>query len=398
MDAASALAMVDTDVVPYLIATIPPEEGIPIFVELLHNTTAEWLVQPRPTYRDFQTYIGPADKRLVAIAHAYLDAAGPALAPTVTAALDLDRTSDDLYLPLRLVRFVADETTLAALVNLLDHRDAEVRRSAAAALGHWRVETSVPVLIPLLQDPDWLTAARAARTLGQMGSEAALPALIEALHYEWLGDRADAATALGQLGSETALPALAQSLRDEDWAVRRNVVSAIGQINTGASVPLLITALEDPHFYVSYAATEALGRAGSKAVPALLTVLAQEPLPPLVQTALQDYGVQRRRAAAFALSRINSHLSLASKAAAVNNLQALVDNPQEHPEVRRMAATALAQLSGVDPTISPQLLDCEGVDPYIHLYAGQCVYGDIFQGGEGLYELYESLRNLLKRR
>ncbi|MBD0335761.1 MAG: HEAT repeat domain-containing protein [Cyanobacteria bacterium Co-bin13] len=402
MAAASALALVDTDVIPALIEAVPSEIGVPIFVEILQNTSAMGTPLPRATYRDYRVYIGPADDRLVAIANAYLRAAGPALAPTVTAALNPDWDLEDLGPAVLLAAYVADEATLAALVNLLDHRDSEVRRSAAAALGQWQVASSVPVVIPLLQDPDWRTAAQAAQTLGQLGSEAALPALMEALHHRDFRVRVDAAAALGQLGSEAALPALVQALQDEDWEVRRNAVTALGQIGTAASVPLLITALEDSHFYVSYAATEALGHTGSNAVPALLTVLAQEPLPLGVQTALQDYRVQRRRAAAFALVRMGGHLSSASKAAVLEGLQELAFDPQEHSEVRRMAATALAQfgvsIPSGNPVMSPQLLNCEGVDPDIHLYAGQCVYEDVFQGGDGLYEIYESLRKLLRRR
>jgi HEAT repeat protein len=403
MDAASALALVDTDVVPYLIEALPADEGVPIFVELLLNTTAKGTAQPRLTYRDFQTYIGPADDRLVAIANAYIDVAGPTLAPVVTAALNPDWALDDLGPALLLANYVADEATLAALVNLLDHPDAQVRASAAAALSQWQVDASVPALISLLQDPDRQTAWQAAQTLGKMGSKAALPALMEALNHEDYWVRADAATALGQLGSETALPALVQTLQDEDWEVRRNAVSAVGKIGTDAAVPLLITALEDPNFYVSYAATEALGQVGPQVIEALLRVLDQAPLPPVLQAALQDYEVQRRRAAAFALGRILQGLGpVPSDAAAVDGLRAAATNPQEHPEVRRMAATALAQIGIEVPANSsetiPLTLDCAGVDPHIHRYAGQCVYEDIFQGGDGLYEIYESLRKLLRRR
>ncbi|MBD0337278.1 MAG: hypothetical protein ICV62_17465, partial [Cyanobacteria bacterium Co-bin13] len=170
-----------------------------------------------------------------------------------------------------------------------------------------------------------------------------------------------------------------------------------------AVVPGLVSALEDPQFYVSYAAAEALGQIGAVATPALLAALDQAPLPPVLQVALQDYGVQRRRAAVFALGRMLDNLGLTANTVAVmDGLSAVALNSQEHPEVRQMATAALARV-GVealanDAVTGSSTLACKGVDPNIHLYAGQCVYEDAFQGGDGLYEIYESLRKLLRRR
>lgn len=396
--AASALALVDVDVVPALIETVPAEIGVPAFIEIVESTSATGTPRPRATYRDYREHIGPADDRLVAIAAAYIKVAGPALAPTITAALDPKQAPDELVLATLLAGYVADEATLLALIDLLSHPDSGVRQTASSALGRQRAEAAVSGLIQLLQAPDPWTPYAAAQALGQIDAAQAVPALITALNHPEVPARAEAAIALGHLSSAAALPALAQSLRDEDWEVRRNAATAIGQVGGDAAVPLLMTALEDSHFYVSYAAAVALGKLGPTAVPALLAVLEPAPLPPVLQVALQDYGIQRRRAAAFALGLT---LHPTPEAAAIEGLKAVALSPQEHPEVRRMAAAALAPIGLApigDPTISPQLLDCQGVDPDIHRYAGQCVYEDVFQGGDGLYEIYESLRKLLRGR
>ncbi|MBD2261437.1 HEAT repeat domain-containing protein [Pseudanabaena sp. FACHB-2040] len=402
-EAASALALVDSDVVPYLIEMIPPETGIPIFIELLQNTSATGHPLPRATYRDYREYIGPADDRLVAIAQAYLAAARTIVAPVSAEALHPDLPAPDLEAAILLSPYLADDATISALIMLLSHENTSVRQEAAEALGQLRAAAAVPGLMQQLQDKDDWVPGSAAIALGRINTPVAVPMLVQALDSPVVFTRAEAAAVLGQTADETAVPGLIQSLQDEDWEVRRNTATALGQIGTPAAVSGLVSALEDPQFYVSYAAAEALAQIGPAAAPALLAVLDQAPLPPVLQVALQDYGVQRRRAAAFALGRMLGNLGLtANTVAVVDGLSAVALNSQEHPEVRRMAAAALARV-GVeapanDVVAGPSTLVCQGVDPNIHLYAGQCVYEDVFQGGDGLYEIYESLRKLLRRR
>ena len=123
---------------------------------------------------------------------------------------------------------------------------------------------------------------------------------------------------------------------------------------------------------------------------------------------MQDYDVQRRRAAVFTLGQIltNPETNLQAESI-IKGLESVVFNDEEHSEIRRMAITVLEKaemaISAEDLEIEPISITCkadfyiQGIDPHIHTYAGNCVYEDEFQGGDGFYEIYESLRKLLNQ-
>ena len=101
-----------------------------------------------------------------------------------------------------IMRGLALGDDLAVLLKSLKHSDAEVRRSAAAALESFGAEaaSAVPVLVHALDDPDVSTQVAAARTLGQIGA-AALPGLLEALRKPEKFVRREAIWALVRMGS-----------------------------------------------------------------------------------------------------------------------------------------------------------------------------------------------------
>jgi HEAT repeat protein len=121
------------------------------------------------------------------------------------------------------------------LVQQLKSQEAEVRRSAADALGDIGAEArqAVPDLVTALKDPEAMIRTTTAYALGKMGTEAkqAVPDLIAALKDSDAMVRISAADALGTIGEE-AVPDLLLTLKDSDSDVRRYAETALESIRS----------------------------------------------------------------------------------------------------------------------------------------------------------------------
>ena len=86
-----------------------------------------------------------------------------------------------------------------------------------------------------LKSSDYQIHSRATDALRQIGKEA-VPALIAALKDEDADVRRSAATALGKIGAEAkeAIPSLTDALKDEDADVRNNAAEALSKIGAKA--------------------------------------------------------------------------------------------------------------------------------------------------------------------
>jgi HEAT repeat protein len=127
---------------------------------------------------------------------------------------------------------------IAALRDLLSHKESSARRDAASALGDLGVAAKgiLPDLAHLLKDPDGGVRSAAAYAVARIKSAEAVRASVEIM-LPGLGDkevrvRQEAARFLGQLGpdAKAAIPALTKALRDEDEEVSKAAIEALGKI------------------------------------------------------------------------------------------------------------------------------------------------------------------------
>jgi hypothetical protein len=200
----------------------------------------------------------------------------------------------ELLIPLKCKCWSASrsEYAIPRLLQVLQHEDRKVRRSAARALGELGNEQAIPALLQALQNEDREVRRSAARALGELGSEQAIPALLQLLQDEDREVRRSAVDALGQLSSDQAIPALLQLLQDKDRKVRWSAVDALGQLSSGQAIPTLLQALQDEDREVRWRAARALGELGDgRAIPALLQ-------------ALQDKDREVQRSAVNALGQL----------------------------------------------------------------------------------------------
>src|SRR6185369_12963367 len=159
------------------------------------------------------------------------------------------------------------------LVELLRHRQVEIRRLTADALIDLAPDTVwiQPALRRSLRDEDSMVAADSARALGALRSRASpsVRALVNALSHEEPHVRIYAAEALASIGppASAATKDLARALRDPIPGVRWSAGEALGSIGPAAqsAVPYLIEALKDKFLYVRICAAGALGSIGPKA-------------------------------------------------------------------------------------------------------------------------------------
>lgn len=129
-----------------------------------------------------------------------------------------------------------------AIINALNDKEVDLRRSAAATLGQLGPITSnvVPALISALTNGDWYTEEEALRALGKLGPAAtnAIPALVNELKYQHPERRAWSAEYLGNMGprAKTAVPALLLATTDDEtqW-VREAATNALLKIDPEAA-------------------------------------------------------------------------------------------------------------------------------------------------------------------
>lgn len=131
--------------------------------------------------------------------------------------------------PLIHVRGLAKRGEVSLLVDMTEHEDSEVVRSAVTELGKLRARSATTRLVRLLDD-DYVTTRRAAaHALANIADERTADALLRAFEHESDGPtRWHVAAALGQVGNVAAVPALIETLADRK--VRDAAARALGRL------------------------------------------------------------------------------------------------------------------------------------------------------------------------
>ena len=185
---------------------------------------------------------------------------------------------------------------VAQLVTLVHDPDANVRATAAFALGQIADPASIDALLQFANDADgdvggeavealsklaakvplaryaaFTTAqvpegirARAIRFLFRFKSDEASTIAADALASPSPRIREEATYALARRAFAAARPRLELLINDPNPQTRSNVMSALGRIAAPESLPLLIEALRDPHPWVRTNTVGAIGRLAAK--------------------------------------------------------------------------------------------------------------------------------------
>ena len=217
------------------------------------------------------------------------------------------------------------------LIKALQHKDADMRIKAAAALGRVGGSTAVDALVECLEsDPMESVRFFAAASLGQIAGKEAIPPLTRALDNHKENIHQSAAQALGEIADrlrnpilfEEATTKLAPLLR-ANQEVREAAIIALGKIRdprAAQAIAMLMRKSFSKHEI--RLCTEAFIRIGKPSIPHLRTILARG----------EDLSAI---AATLALGHI------ADPDAVPDIIRAL---QHRHDEVRRQAAMALGRM------------------------------------------------------
>ncbi len=133
---------------------------------------------------------------------------------------------------------LGDLIKLPVLTWLTSVTDSRVTLLLVQLCGLMRWSEAVPLLIPLLENYDAEIRVSAARAIGNIGDATTAEHLISMLIDENWEVRAQAAESLGLLQDMGALNPLTQCLRDEIWWVRYNSAKALYQLGNQGEMEL----------------------------------------------------------------------------------------------------------------------------------------------------------------
>lgn len=243
------------------------------------------------------------------------------------------------------------DQVMEVILDAFDDERWWIRRESVQALKDVGSERIVVPLVELLGDPEPRVSDVAIPKLIHLGPLAVGP-LVDALKRSQIDQRIRAALVLGTLRSEAAVKPLLEMLNDDDRMVRDEAAVALSRIGSSRSEIPLIRILEERIRTALVEAIWVLGELKSeKAVNALIELLDEEEIGWMAALSLGKIGshkainplihllvsnnVRQRRAAVWALDRIQSHRC------AAHLRQALADSDLE---VRMLARLALEHL------------------------------------------------------
>jgi len=226
-----------------------------------------------------------------------------------------------------------DPRSAQALVDTLG-KDKEGERAAEGLVTIGKI--SVPALIKVLGHTNALVRRRAAATLGRIGDPSAVEPLGKVLGDEDPAVRLAAVESLVAIGGDEVVPVLAKALVDADLDVRRAALDALENMDCAKILENIAGVLGDADPHMRIAAARILGKLGdARAVKSLLG-------------ALIDKDPAALRAVVSALAKLGDP-------SCVEPLIALLGH--EDGTVRRTAITALGGLG--DARALEPILACQ---------------------------------------
>jgi len=194
---------------------------------------------------------------------------------------------------------------LPVIIELLDHKDSEIRKESALILGEFKSATAAEALARrLAEDKVSSVRVQAAKALGLIGDPGSISSLsIALLEDKDRNVRAEAVQALGKTGDSKVTNVIAKALmEDNDKTVRKQAAQALKQLSWQPqsvkekvlyylalkkkkdilkmgkeALPVLIGALDSPDWNIREDSVEILGELGyAEAVEPLCRRLAED--------------------------------------------------------------------------------------------------------------------------
>src|SRR5215213_340675 len=164
------------------------------------------------------------------------------------------------------------------LVNALSDDSWRVRRAAIKGVSQRAAPEAITALLNSVvenhHNPSLLNSAL--QVLASTDVDTLSP-LIDLLKHRDADLRMQAALVLGEQGDARAADALIQALNDEDTNVRYHAIEALGKLKAGDAVDKLAEIAETSHFFIAFVALDALVEIGdARIVPRMAPLLDDE--------------------------------------------------------------------------------------------------------------------------
>ena len=279
------------------------------------------------------------------------------------------------------------------LIKELKHKEDQVRRYAAEALGKMGDARAVEPLIQALKDETDFVANRAALALGEICDARAVEPLIESMKYKDGSVRGGAAQALGEIGDKRAVEPLINALKaDKSEYARRQIAQALGELGDPMAIEPLIQALRDEDSSLREVAAKSLDKLGwnpgediakvyyliAKKQWKEFTKIGKQAVEQLIQT-LKDEDSQVRDGAAQALGEIGDKRAVEPlinvlkadknfyvRGGAANALGKLKDTGAVEPLINALKADKNSYVRGGAANALGKLKDTRAVEPLIN--------------------------------
>jgi nucleoside phosphorylase len=231
------------------------------------------------------------------------------------------------------------------LCDALKDAAADVRGSAATALGALGDRSAVQPLCDALKDDDPKTRGSAATALGALGDRSAVQPLCDALKDAAAAVRGSAATALGALGDRSAVQPLVALLADPSDQARLSAINSIGAladhlVSEDVISPLIDAAGHNSEPSVRTSAVMTLARHDRVTLPLVRYLLDPDFGRRDGRRRDTDWGVQGQTAAAV----LRGYARSGPGDAALAIVARLLGEPETRNDVLRAALAPLADL------------------------------------------------------
>jgi HEAT repeat protein len=296
---------------------------------------------------------------------------------------------------------LGDPQAVPPLIETLSTaRDADIRVSAATALGLLRDRRAVDCLATALHAPEPGVRAASAESLGRIADHTSSEALLGAAKDPEPAVRAAALNSLAILG--ISVERLSSDLTNPNWQARVAAVSMLARLGDSKSTPLVVAALKDQDSRVRAEAARTLG---AIADPGTLDALS---------TSLRDSNVDVRIESAYALGRLKDSRAISSLTGLLSDrdarvsiaaaeslarmqdpraIRVLVGSLRDSDwRVRARAAQVLARVAADTPVDAAAAELAHAVtdrDPVVRYYAAEALTGI---GANAVAPLMEALR------
>ncbi|MBU1109531.1 MAG: HEAT repeat domain-containing protein [Candidatus Riflebacteria bacterium] len=174
-----------------------------------------------------------------------------------------EQNHDQFYWLLNVLGQLGDENSLAAVKQILHHRDSEMRGYAVRAIAVHRKIENARTLYPLLGDANWAIRKLVFEQLLNFG-DIILDDLRKIINTPSKVPNHSVIALFVKIGKDDVIEELRKIFVDGSFALRFSVISALGELGTTAAIDFLINGLADNSWAIRQLAAEQLLKLGPK--------------------------------------------------------------------------------------------------------------------------------------